>query len=708
MGLSFHSFLQALFVLADHFLSCNHPKAAYDGPMRKHQKSTSYFFLALIIALGLAGCISVKQVEAFKQMHAGKQVFTYEYPRKGIGAFDLSFFLIDQEDSDFRAAIESGGNLDLNGLLEPAVEISISRPVFLRKGQAKRLQLRLRPDDVKLSSGLVPGLTQELTLDQSEQSVRLPVQIEKVGEESIRLSFRLVDEKGREVPAQGLEITREFFLQQPVCPSKETFTITLLDEEFSEPVIGATVIHPTLGGFVTDANGSFSVDICRDQLPLTSQFQVLRSGFMSEELLLEFEAENLAMEIKLPANNMQVGVTDEDEDQVADEVDNCRGVANPDQRDTDQDGVGDACDNCPEKYNPDQIDADGNGIGDRCENTKGTGDKDPPRNPDSETGGPKEDPDKVLESAYWAAIENSNAPGDFEDYLENYPNGQYADMAERKLQDAYSRVAKGLMSYIVPDTMILNEDKEVLLTISSDTSVASQPRVIDEYREITNQPNLEAPKVREEIIKITNIMSAELSDPSPGSANFFISPTGAQEQLVDLKSGDLTSWLWTVTPLQEGNHPLNVTVSLIFDKNGQKIPKIEKQVFRVNVVVTKTFWQKNWWWLTLLSAALMGVILWLLFRRKKRTKEALQLSLPFTEITDRIGKGELEAALELLENSLEGKSEQFHRQAVLLKARLAKVEEKSDLGIADEKDLTVERNQLINAVLNLLERLKRK
>lgn len=675
--------------------------------MRMHQNYTNYFFLTLIITLGLAGCISQKKIDAFEQTHAGEQVFTYKYPRKAIGAFDLSFFLVDQKDSDFREAIEAGDNLDLNGLLNPAVEISISRPVFLKKGHAKKLQLTLRPDDVELSSGLVSDLTQELTLDQSEHSILLPIEIEKVGEESIRLNFQLVDENGTAVPAQGLEVTHEFFLLPPLCPSKQTFIVTILDEEFAEPVIGATVIHPTLGGFVTDANGAFSVDICRDQLPLTSEFQVHRNGYVSEELFLEFEEGNPGIEMTLPTDKMQAGVTDEDEDDVDDERDNCLGVANPDQRDTDGDGVGDACDNCPKDYNPDQIDTDGDGIGDRCETEKGTDDKDPPdnRNPNTETGNPKEDLETV-ESEYWAAIENSEVPGDFEDYLQNYPNGQYVDMAERKLQDAYSAVTQGLMSYIVPDTMTLDQAEEVLLSITKDTSLASRPKVIDKYREITNRPDMKTPKVREEIIEITNIMSAELSDPSPGGANFFISPTGAQEQLVDLKSGDLTSWLWTVTPLQEGNHPLNVTVSLIFDKNGQKIPKIEKQVFRVNVVVTKTFWQKNWWWLSLLGVVLVRLILWLLLRRKKRTKEELQLSLPFTEITDRIGKGELEEALELLENSLEGKSEQFHRQAVLLKARLAKVEEKSDLGIADEKDLTVERNQLINAVLNLLERLK--
>jgi hypothetical protein len=77
---------------------------------------------------------------------------------------------------------------------------------------------------------------------------------------------------------------------------------------------------------------------------------------------------------------------DRDIDLVPDVVDNCIGVANPDQADVDDDGLGDACDddidgdgvanamdNCPKVANPDQADANHDGIGDACQTTDGSG-----------------------------------------------------------------------------------------------------------------------------------------------------------------------------------------------------------------------------------------------------------------------------------------------------------------------------------------------
>ncbi len=63
----------------------------------------------------------------------------------------------------------------------------------------------------------------------------------------------------------------------------------------------------------------------------------------------------------------RVEPTDQDEDGIADDVDNCPLAYNPLQVDSDSDGVGNVCDNCPSTANPSQIDSNHDGIGDTCQ-----------------------------------------------------------------------------------------------------------------------------------------------------------------------------------------------------------------------------------------------------------------------------------------------------------------------------------------------------
>jgi len=72
--------------------------------------------------------------------------------------------------------------------------------------------------------------------------------------------------------------------------------------------------------------------------------------------------------------------SDSDGDSVCDALDNCFGVANPDQLDSDGEGIGNACDNCPTTFSFDQTDTDNDGQGDVCDACP----VDTPNNPDGD------------------------------------------------------------------------------------------------------------------------------------------------------------------------------------------------------------------------------------------------------------------------------------------------------------------------------------
>jgi hypothetical protein len=60
-------------------------------------------------------------------------------------------------------------------------------------------------------------------------------------------------------------------------------------------------------------------------------------------------------------------IGDRDGDGIADDVDNCPHVANPDQGNEDGDRFGDACDPCPPIADDNPPDADGDGVADACD-----------------------------------------------------------------------------------------------------------------------------------------------------------------------------------------------------------------------------------------------------------------------------------------------------------------------------------------------------
>ena len=106
-------------------------------------------------------------------------------------------------------------------------------------------------------------------------------------------------------------------------------------------------------------------------------WEITRAGHYQIAARAEDDLENLQVEDGriFGWSQLSVGVDvdfDKDSDGIADSIDNCPDVANPDQADADSDEIGDVCDNCPDISNTHQEDADGDGIGDVCDTSPTT------------------------------------------------------------------------------------------------------------------------------------------------------------------------------------------------------------------------------------------------------------------------------------------------------------------------------------------------
>lgn len=94
--------------------------------------------------------------------------------------------------------------------------------------------------------------------------------------------------------------------------------------------------------------------------------QLLKPGRKNVEWAQSFSQDCLVFAFSALA--WRATIVDADGDDVDDALDNCPGVANPDQADTDGEGIGDLCDNCSLRKNDTQIDEDHDGVGNVCDN----------------------------------------------------------------------------------------------------------------------------------------------------------------------------------------------------------------------------------------------------------------------------------------------------------------------------------------------------
>jgi len=180
--------------------------------------------------------------------------------------------------------------------------------------------------------------------------------------------------------------------------------------------------------------------------------------------------------------------------------------------------------------------------------------------------------------------------------------GSYSDNNEIHDDSVYtessneSNVDLGRILYVVPDTMYVMKNYEIVIRISNSQS-----------NNLIFQ-NLERQMIRAEsetrIIRTTGKMQVELIDPQKSCFN--ITSINSNKQLVD---STFTEWKFNVQPIKSGTNRLDLVVSIFIEDDIKQISYSDEIYVRTNPKAQiADFWFTNWKWI--LEKLILPLITW--------------------------------------------------------------------------------------------------
>lgn len=289
---------------------------------------------------------------------------------------------------------------------------------------------------------------------------------------------------------------------------------------------------------------------------------------------------------------------------------------------------------------------------------------------------------------------------------------------------------KGNLAYNIPDSMELNKNYLITLSISRYISLTELSQEVLKYstseKFTTIDTNkIELKKIRTDTTIIGKYLIIKLIDPyKENSPNYSIRSLTKDEQIVDLKNMSSTTWQWDIIPLLEGEHPLILSISLKFnDENETFIKSIP--VYRKTILIYSKSVIRNVNWYIYLFC-FVPILLFVFFLKLRKHKNRLSFSitssneyqkqksingiLQYTiKIKDYIASGKLEKSIEelvLLAKYI--KDSEIENQVILQSAYLNGYKQKVIMGTLTNEELNLERNKIINALLFILDRIDKK
>ena len=163
----------------------------------------------------------------------------------------------------------------------------------------------------------------------------------------------------------------------------------------------------------------------------------------------------------------------------------------------------------------------------------------------------------------------------------------------------------GTIAFNTPETMSLEETRQIQLVLGPAQTRDQLERMIRA-----------AGKVQSEEIKISDEMEANLS-----GSDFEITKVTPEKQAISRQ--EVTEWKWDVKAVQSGNHRLHLTLNVILQIEGDKVPRAIRTFSKeINVHVTwsqsiSRFVSNHWEWLG--ATLVIPLATWLWSRRRKNS-----------------------------------------------------------------------------------------
>jgi len=159
---------------------------------------------------------------------------------------------------------------------------------------------------------------------------------------------------------------------------------------------------------------------------------------------------------------------------------------------------------------------------------------------------------------------------------------------ESVITDKISNNITGRLNYIMDDTMEVDIPSTISVSISNNMT----------KNDVIKLPIFKKNKILvDTIIRITPVMEVKLHE--IGSHDFIVDTLTPTTQKIELQDTSITTWQWRVTPLNDGDKVLTLTVDIIIDgvrKNlsiydGNIYVHMDNKILRTIENIFKSYWE---------------------------------------------------------------------------------------------------------------------